>query len=297
MDNKFYGIDVSKFDPTNSSAAEIRKWLFAIIDAELEKDPDERDYDLIKECSDFEAELPLSDTDIELSESDYVAGLERIKAQTNATEHKEAKILRPKETKILRPKKKTKKSIRIIAILAASLATLILSLTVAAAVQGVSLWQFVSENFRNILDMDPGDRLNDEGVTLLKYGERTEYASLEEAVKSTGYDVLYLSNLPRGVEVESVVVSDGDSTEDVVILYVTNNANLSVSIYSYSNSFYPNREDYTIYEDSIIDFYIAEKDDGSYQAIGLYNGMRYSIKYNNYDELINILNGIKEIEK
>ena len=138
MDSKFYRIDISKFDPTDASAEDIRKWLFAIIDAELEKDPEERDYDLIEECSEFEAELP--EMDIELSKSEYVAGLERIKAKTSVTEHKEAKILKNK--------KKTKKSVRIIAILVASIATLLLSLTVAASVQGKPVMQFISENIK-----------------------------------------------------------------------------------------------------------------------------------------------------
>ena len=40
-----------------------------------------------------------------------------------------------------------------------------------------------------------------------------------------------------------------------------------------------------------------KKIDGSCQAVGSYNDMRYSIKHNDYDELINMLDGIKEIEK
>ena len=216
MDNKFYRIDISKFDPTNASAEDIRKWLFAIIDAELEKKPEERDYDLIEECSNFEAELPLLDTDVELSKSDYVAGLERIKAQTTATEHK--------ETIVLRPKKKTKKSIRIIVILAASLAMLMISLSVAAAMQGKPVVQFISDSFKTILGMDSGDKLNNESITLIKDDALSSYSSLEEAVMSTGYNVLYPSHLPSGITIERIVITDVDSKGNIFISYVANKA-------------------------------------------------------------------------
>ena len=144
MDNKFYEKDISKFDPSKASAEEVRKWVYAVIDAELEKDPEEIDYDLLEQCAKLEAELP--DMDFEISESEYAAGLERIKALAPAPEYK--------ETKILKPKKKIKKSVRIIAILAASLAVLLLSVTIGAAVQGKPVMQFISENIQAILGMN-----------------------------------------------------------------------------------------------------------------------------------------------
>ena len=62
--------------PKNESAEDLRKWLFGIIDSELDKDPQKIDLDLISECIEFEAELPSSV--IEISEEDYEAGLRQI---------------------------------------------------------------------------------------------------------------------------------------------------------------------------------------------------------------------------
>lgn len=287
MDNKFYRKDISKFDPTNASAKEIRKWLFAIIDAELEKDPEDRDYDLIEQCSDFEAELPLSDSDIELSESELAAGLERIKARIPAAECK--------ETKILEPKKKPKKSVRIIAVLAASLAVLILSVTVAAAVQGKPVLQFISDNVKAILGMDAGDKLEDRSITLVKYGESLQYSSVEEAISSLEYRILYPSYLPEGVKIERIVVTD-NGQGGMKIVFITNDINLSLDV---TNSYQTNPENWNeaiIYNVGSIEFYIIEKL-GTYQAIGYSDDLEYNVMYHNYDELINILDGIKEIEK
>ena len=287
MNNKFDRKDISSFDPTNASTEEIRKWLFAIIDAELDKAPKDRDYDLIAECSEFESELPGSG--IELSESEYVAGLERIMAQTPATEHK--------VTKILEPKKKTKKTVRIVAILAASIAALILSLTVAASVQGKTIWQFVSDNVKIMLGMDTGDKLEDEGITLVKNGELINCTSIADAVKLIDENMLYPTYLPEGVKIEKIVATNVDAESQLKIFYITNDNSLSITIYANSDSEHLNWENSIVYKNDFIDFYIVPTIDGNYQAVGLYNDMRYSIKHNDYDELINMLDGIKEIEK
>ena len=286
MNHKFNRKDILSFDPTNASAEEIRKWLFAIIDAELDKAPKDRDYDLIAECSEFEAELPGSG--IELSESEYVAGLERIMAQTPATEHK--------VTKILEPKKKTKKTVRIVAILAASIAALMLSLTVAASVQGKSVVQFIADSFKTILSIDAGNKIVDERITLAKYGKSNKYNSLEDAVMATEYDILYPSYLPNGIIIERIVITDVDSKGSIFISYVSNYSDFSITIDTNVDSTHTDWDESIIYKDSIVDFYIVKKSNGSCQAVGVYNDMRYSIKYNNYDELINILNGMKEIK-
>lgn len=287
MDNKFYSKDISKFDPTNASAQDIRKWLFAIIDAELEKAPEERDYDLIAECSEFEAELPMSD--FELSENEYAAGLERIKAQAPAAEHK--------ETKILKPKKKTKRSVRIIAVLAASLATLILSLTVAASVQGKPVIQFITDNVKVILGMDTGDKLEEGDITLIKYGESSQYSSVEEAVSALEHDILYPSYLPEGIKIERIVATD-NGQEGTNILFVTNTNEISIRITISSAPFVAPSKDFIEYDNGIIKFYIVKKPE-TVQVFGEYQGAKYGVVLGNYDELtlINILEGIKEIEK
>ena len=285
MDNKFYEKDISKFDPSKASAEEVRKWVYAIIDAELEKDPEEIDYDLLEQCAKLEAELP--DMDFEISESEYAAGLERIKALVPMAEHK--------ETKVLKPKKKTKKSIRIIAILAASLAVLLLSVTTGAAVQGKPVMQFISENIQVILGMNTGDKLENGNVTLVKYGKSSNYSSVEEAVAAIGADILYPTYLPEGVEIERIIVTE-NGEDGLKISFLSNFENLWIDIIAPAQTFSDDLTTYYFYNNGQIDFYILEKSTIC-QAMAWYKNTEYSILYNNYDELINILNGIKEIEK
>ena len=285
MDNKFYRTDISKFDPTKASAEDIRKWLFAIIDAELDKDPSERDYDLIEECAAFEVELP--EFGIEASESELAARLERIKALAPASE--------PGETKIIKTKKKTQKTVRIVAILAASLAVLLLSVTVAAAIKGVSLIGLLLGDKKDILEMEPGEKVEEESITLVRNGELISYSSLEEVVLNTGYDILYPSYLPDGVKIDRVVVTDVGN-EKVQIIFKTNIENLWIDIINPPITSEENLKKLDKYNNGEVDFYIFGQA-SYYQAYLHYGNMEYSIMHNNYDELINILNGMKELEK
>ena len=284
MDNKFSKMDISKFDPTNASVDSVRKWLFAIIDAELDKDPEERDYDLIEECSECERELPTEGAG--MSEKELAVGLERIKAQVSGTEDKEIKIIKTK--------KKSKKSVRVIVILAAVISTLLLSVTAIAISQGKSVGEFISENIQKIFDMDGGEQIEGENITLIKNGEGTIYSSLEQAIKATEVDILYPSYLPNGVKIERIVVTKEE--DQVMISYITNDSGLSIRITVEVDSISDIQENSKLYRSPIMDFYTMSKSE-IIQATGVYKENKYDIQYNNYAELAKILNGLKEIEK
>ena len=92
-------IDISRFDPTNASDDQIRLWLFAIIQAELEKDDAEIDQELIDECSDCEAFL--SHSNPEITKEEYALGLAKIKERAQAIQADGSNITVPTK----RPKK------------------------------------------------------------------------------------------------------------------------------------------------------------------------------------------------
>lgn len=286
MDNKFSNMDISKFDPTNASVDSVRKWLFAIIDAELDKDPEERDYDLIEECSECERELPTEGAG--MSEKELAVGLERIKAQVSETEGKDIKIIKTK--------KKSKKSVRVIVILAAAISVMLLSVTAMAISQGKSVGKFISENIQKIFNMDASEQIEEGGITLIKNGERLQYSSIEEVTTAMGYNILYPSYLPQGVNVEEIILTNTDDNDKTIISFVTNDIRLSFRITIGDDSTFDYQTSSELYKISFCDCYVIKKE-GSIQAIFYYKENKYDIKCNNYDELIKILDELKEIEK
>ena len=81
--------EILEFIPENATDDQIRVWLFAIINQELEKPEGQEDVELIGEC--LECEMYLVGSESTLTEMQYLAGLAEIK--------KRAAIIGAKKTK------------------------------------------------------------------------------------------------------------------------------------------------------------------------------------------------------
>ena len=185
-----------EFDPANATDEQIRAWLFAIIDQELDKPEGQEDTELIRECS--ECEMYLSGSENTLTEAQYLAGLAKIKQHTASMNEKKAH-----KPRVWR---------RLPALLAAVLALIVLSAGAVAAASGSPAWEFITTNIQEILGMSPGDTLESDKVTLVKGDLVAEYDSVEEALKAGGFEgILYPTELPEGVKIERVVyTNDGE---------------------------------------------------------------------------------------
>lgn len=284
-------IDISRFDPTNASDDQIRLWLFAIIQAELEKDDAEIDQELIDECSDCEAFL--SHSNPEITQEEYAIGLARIKERAQAIQADGSNITVPTKHP------KNHRFMRVAAyILAAALGIAILSVSVVAAFNGSAAWEFITTHIQQILGMESGDTLESDKITLVKGDLVAEYDSVEEALKAGNFEgILYPTELPEGVKVKRIVqTNDGDETKYCLTL-ILNSETKSCRIYNFekyssnhlntNETIIINNREYTIN---------AHTDAGYYQAIFCYNGFQYIYTDTNYDDLLNTLNSFEELQ-
>ena len=268
--------------PMNKATKEQKiQWLCQMIDNETEKPEEEIDFALIDECSAYLREL--SDKEAEATKEQKQRILQQIKAHHNQTATGSAKVLRPKWRKVG----------KIVAI-AATVATILLStLTVIAKVSGYSsAWEYVKENIQKVLGLDAGDRVNDGGITLIKNDDVVAYHSIEELLESEGLDILYPAELPDGVQITKIsqqVVSE----EEIIYCYCFTDENLFVMISSISNVASEDLAKYEALENNVMPAYFIDKNNGNYQIIGFDGKYEYSIYGNDYDVLINILNGMK----
>lgn len=282
-------IDISRFDPTNASDDQIRLWLFAIIEAELEKDDAEIDQELIAECSDCEALL--SHSNPEISQEEYALGLARIKEKAQATQAKGANVT-------IQAKPKKRRFMRVAGyFLAAALAVSILTVGVVAAFNGSAAWEFITTNIQQILGMKPGDTLESDKVTLVKGDLVAEYDSVEEALKAGGFEgILYPTELPEGVKIERIVyTNDGDSNKNR-LSFIFNNDDYTYYVfdyYSYKMNQWDTAEKLTINNNL---YYIAPiKITEEYQAASYHNNYEHILNCDSYDSLIYILNTLEEL--
>lgn len=261
------------------------QWLCQIIDNETDKPEEEMDFALIGECSAYLREL--SDQAAEATKEQKQRILQRIKTHHNQPATNSVKMLRPKWRTLG----------RIIAIAATVAAIMFSTLTVLAKVKGYSsAWEYVKENIQQIIGMDAGDKVNEGNITLTKHDGVVTYKSIEELLQEEGYDIMYPSELPEGVQLikisEQIV-----SNHRTVYCYKFNDANLFVMVSTASKIFSEDLARYEVYTTRNMTFYIRQRADMSYQAIGYDKNYEYQVYCNDYDTLLIILNGIKELEK
>lgn len=123
------------------------EWLCQIITNEIEKPDEQRDNDLIMECSEYLDEL--SDPELVVSDKDIAAGLEKIK-QSNKTDAYHKK--------------------RVWGIAVACLLAFVIITPIIATATGHNAFAFVSEWVKELFHMEPGEADVD-GITIIKGSE------------------------------------------------------------------------------------------------------------------------------
>ena len=261
------------------------QWLCQMIDNENDKPEDERDFALIGECSAYLREL--SDKAAEATKEQKQRILQQIKAHHNQTATKSAKVLRPNW--------KTARKVVAIAIAAALLLTLTLS--VIAKVKGYSsAWEYVKDNLQKIAGMDCGDRVREGNITLIKHDSVVAYNSIEELLQTEGYDIMYPSALPEGVQITKI--SQQIIDEDYILYSIQfTDPTLSVVISTQYNIPEETLEKYDKLDHSLLRAYLVKQVNGVYQVIAMDDKYEYLFYGNDYDVLIGILDGMKGIEK
>ena len=181
------------------------KLLGEIISSESAKPDDEADFALIEECENLLCEL--LDADISLSEEDIEARIKKIT-------QKNSKILFGK----------TKK--RISRVVAIACASIVLCIGVGAAACMID--PKILDGIRTILKYNVGESIDIDGITFTNGGKVKEYKTIDELLADNQIDIMYPHELPEGVYIEDVYVSE-EGLFPIVIVF--NDSRNGLSIY------------------------------------------------------------------
>ncbi len=261
------------------------QWLCQIIDNETDKPEDEIDFALIGECSAYLREL--SETEAEATQEQKQRILQQIKARHNQTAKSKAKVLRPN----------WRKPGKIIAIAAAVTALLLSTLTVIAKVNGYSnAWEYIKENVQKITGMDAGERVDEGNITLTKHDGVVTYNSIEELLQAEGYDIMYPSNLPDGVQIAKIS-EQIISNERIVYCYKFTDETIFITVSTTYSISVEDLEKCNKVDDGSIVAYFVKETTGDYQVVTYDGKYEYLIRCNDYDDLMKILNGMRKLVK
>ena len=268
--------------------------LLQAIEREAEKPDEEVDLELLEENAE-EFDKLTRDIDHlcpEQSVDEFLKELEGLGVDCSKLTPKEGGIGKDRKKGKKSKKKSKKRAVAAVATVAIITTLLFAVVSVAAHNQGYSnAWEFITENIKQILNLNAGETMESDGITFVKGEDAVSYASMEELIEAEQIDILYPANLPNDIRVTKIM-QNNISEDHAVLSFVFNDSNLNLSVSNVQNI---NQNDISTqekYKTNSMTFYIFHKADGSYQAIGQDEKYEYRIIYNDYDVLVLILNNM-----
>jgi len=170
-------------------------------------------------------------------------------------------------------------------LVAAIVALLISAATITASAFGFNVFEY----FREVIGLSAGEKVDKGTVTLINRGEAKEYDSIEELLEAENINILYPSVLPEGIEIESVRISEDTNGECIKIF--TNNSQVNIAIYAGRTPTDSTFEDSEVFELNGIKFCVNEE---LVSAYCYHNNCFYSIQANNYENILQMIDNIKE---
>lgn len=232
---------------------------------------DEGDMDLIHACASRLDELngpAMSDEEflaaIKKAEEEYVS------SNTNALPVKPVK------------RRFISKKIWIVAVAIALFAAMA---TVTASAFGVNVFEF----FREVMGLPAGEKIDKDTITLVNNGKIKEFSSIEELLLTEKIDILYPSVLPDGIRIENVHISEG-TNGGIIVEFILNDLSTCVLVETNlkDNAINDYSEKLTI---NSCTYYIFESENF---AVCYYNDCYYYISSDSYENLILIINNMRE---
>lgn len=261
---------------TNSSKQSLKDKLMAIILLETAKDYKEMDCDLVTECVDFLMELEGKER---LTNEEIKQKVDEIPFKGKITSFDSHK-----------KKIRTKRIIVIAAVLA-----ILLTVFSILAISFTNIEDRLINRFANYFgeEAKPGEKMNIENIELIKPNDTKTYSSAQELVRDENIAILFPTWLPDGNRITECRYFEDDICGDFYSL-CSEDRNYCISIYLEKNLSEKTKSSNPI---KIVDnrtVYVIS-DDGYTQGDFEHNGYYYSVSARTEEEVLNIIENLKEI--
>ncbi|MBR6784461.1 MAG: hypothetical protein IKM32_07175 [Clostridia bacterium] len=180
--------------------------------------------------------------------------------------------------------------LRRVGLIAAILAILIAGTTLVAAAFGINIFEYIIK-----MGHEPeGTYVSADSFTFYNAGETKHYSSIEELVKTEHLNIMYPSGFPENIYIKSVRISASEIGENNIMI-LTSDSNVLVDINTNVTEINSTFNEHEIYQSNGITYYIFEDVlYNRYNAYCIHNNVEYVISANNYDNLLTIINNMKE---
>lgn len=235
------------------------------------------DMDIMRQCSEILDERSKSD---KLNHDDILAVI-------NKTKEEQVTIINADNAcpSVVAPQRKIRFVFKRIAIVAAAIIIMMTTTVAIAAAFGVNIFEYI----KNIASEPDGTTVNIDEFTFYNAKSTKKYNSIQEMVESENLDIMYPTRLPDGVDIESIRLTDNTNGNNMVQIS-TNIVSVNIQIELRTSELISYFD--KIYENNEVIYYIRTKEACS--ATCYYKNNYYYISANTYEDLILIINNMKE---
>lgn len=183
-----------------------------------------------------------------------------------------------------------------ILLIAAIISILVAIFTITSIAFDWNIFDELKNRFGTVAEMPVDEEIDVNGISIYMRGESQKYKTVEEAINALNLDVLYPSELPDNISLEKIVLSDFESKEKLVFSFsdekftyaILFDETISEDIKNVTTDTYKIKE---------INCYEIEKNDVDVvQVYFEYNGDLYKTTYNNKQDLIEVIENLKELK-
>lgn len=267
----------------NDKNRKLIKALELIGNYELMKPIDKIDGDLIDATVDWSLRLQNKDVTLSTEEIEKMVSM----IPFDDTEELETNGEVPNSRKVLKKNK--------VLFIAAVIAILVTLLTIVSVAFEWNIFEELKNRFGTVADMPVNEEMVVDGKTVIMYGDFEKYKTIEDALKSRSIDVLYTEDLPNEIYIEKIVYYNENNTNK--LSYVMNNKTLVFNIVfnqGISESIQNMYE--TIIVNNWVCYVCTMPDLNQTQLYFEYEGNTYYFSYTDKQELIGIVENLKELE-
>lgn len=173
-------------------------------------------------------------------------------------------------------------------LVAAAAAVLLCCASVVVAALGFDVCGY----FKDLVFSPAGSKIEENGITLLHYGQTAQYASMEELLAAEKLNIMYPAKLPEGVKITEVRVIPGENGKETVEIK-TNDAKTLICIELLDKGTGSSFADCELIEIDGIIYYIHKE---YLYAVSNYNHNYYYIQADSYENILLIIKHMKEYE-
>ena len=265
--------------------SELIKNLESLYDLEIKKSIETIDTDLLDETIAFGLEL--NELEVTLTPEEIEEKVRKIPFVETATLNTTQESVKGKTTKV--------KSHKIL-LIAAIISILVAILAITSIAFNWNIFEELKNRFGAVADAPINENIDIGGLTVIVNGKPVIYSDINDFLDSKDLNVLYPETQPNNIKLTHIVFDRINSKDRLLLSFDNTN-------FTYTILF-----DETLSEDiknvsteivtiSNIDCYIIDMPDlGQVQIHFTHNNNLYSLSYNNKQELIEIIENLKELQ-